>query len=143
MSDNKGRILILNVTVDVEKFVLINLYNPNTEKEQVEALNTLLNMMKTIDINGNSKLSLAGDFNVCFNINLERCGGSPSFKQKSVTNMIEIIETFNSCEIWRIRNPKKKRFTVQASYKDAWITFSFLTPCKTLTKYRNITGFFK
>ena len=89
MSDNKGRILILNVTVDVEKFVLINLYNPNTEKEQVEALNTLLNMMKTIDINGNSKLSLAGDFNVSFNINLERCGGSPSFKQKSVTNMIK------------------------------------------------------
>ena len=33
MSDNKGRILILNVTIDVKHFVVINLYNTNTENE--------------------------------------------------------------------------------------------------------------
>ena len=64
MCDNKGRILILNVTIDVKNFVLINLYNPNTENEQVEALNILLTMMKTNDINENTNLLLAGDFNV-------------------------------------------------------------------------------
>ena len=63
MCDNKGRILILNVTIDVKNFVLINLYNPNTENEQVEVLNTLLTMMKTIDINENTNILLAGDFN--------------------------------------------------------------------------------
>ena len=46
MCDNKGRILILNATIDAKNFVLINLYNPNTENEQVEVLNTLLTMMK-------------------------------------------------------------------------------------------------
>ena len=51
MSGNKGRILILNVTVDTKHCVLINLYNPNTENEQVEVLNTLLILMKTIYIN--------------------------------------------------------------------------------------------
>ena len=64
MCDNNGRILILNVTIDVKNFVLINLYNPNTENEQVEALNILLTMMKTNDINENTNLLLAGDFNV-------------------------------------------------------------------------------
>ena len=54
MCDNKGRILILNATIDVKNFVLINLYNPNTENEQVEVLNTLLTMMKSIDINENT-----------------------------------------------------------------------------------------
>ena len=31
--------------------------------------------------------------------------------------------------------------TIRASYKDAWITFSFLTSCKIYFKYRSITGF--
>ena len=93
MCDNKGRILILNVTIDVKNFVLINLYNPNTENEQVEVLNTLVTMMETTDINENTNILLAGDFNVFFNTNLECCGGNPSFKQKSVAKLIEIIET--------------------------------------------------
>ena len=41
MCDNKGRILILSAIIDAKNFVLINLYNPNTENEQVEVLNTL------------------------------------------------------------------------------------------------------
>ena len=36
--------------MDAKNFVFINLYNPNTEKKQVEILNTLLNIIKTIDI---------------------------------------------------------------------------------------------
>ena len=92
MCDNKGRILILNATIDAKNFVLINLYNPNTENEQNKVLNTLLTMMKTIDINENTNLLLAGDFNVFFNTNLECSGGNPSFKQKSVAKLIEIID---------------------------------------------------
>ena len=42
MCHNKGHILILNATIDAKNFVLINLYNPNTENEQGEVLNTLL-----------------------------------------------------------------------------------------------------
>ena len=33
-------------------------------------------MMKTFDINENTNLLLAGDFNVFFNTNLECCGGN-------------------------------------------------------------------
>ena len=121
MCDNKGRILILNATIDAKNFLLINLYNPNTENEQVEVLNTLLTMMKTIDINENTNLLLAGDFDVFFNTNLECSGGNPSFKQKSVAKLIEIIETFNLCDIWRIRNPKTKRFTFRQQHCSGFI----------------------
>ena len=34
LSDNGGRILILDTDLGDEKFILINLYNPNTEAEQ-------------------------------------------------------------------------------------------------------------
>ena len=121
MCDNKGRILILNATIDAKNFLLINLYNPNTENEQVEVLNTLLTMMKTIDINENTNLLLAGDFNVFFDTNLECSGGNPSFKQKSVAKLIEIIETFNLCDNWRIRNPKTKRFTFRQQHCSGFI----------------------
>ena len=121
MCDNKGRILILNAPIDAKNFVLINLYNPNTENEQVEVLISLLTMMKTIDINENTNLLLAGDFNVFFNTNVVCSGGNPSFKQKSVAKLIEIIETFNLCDIWRIRNPKTKRFTFRQQHFSSFI----------------------
>ena len=64
MCDKNGRMSILNVTIDAKSFVLTNLYNPNTENEQVEVLETILTMMKTIGMNENTNLLLAKDFNV-------------------------------------------------------------------------------
>ena len=81
-------------------------------------------MMKTIDINGNTNLLLAGDFNVFFNTNLECNGYNPSFKQKSVAKLIEIIETFNlvisgELEILKQKGLLSDSNTVRVSYKDA------------------------
>ena len=79
-------------------------------------------MMKAIDINETTNILLAaGDFNVFFNTNLECCGGNPSFKQKSVAKQIEIIETFNLCNIWRIINPKTKSFTFRQQHCSGFI----------------------
>ena len=38
LSDNDGRILILDADIDDENFILINLYSPNTEAEQLKTL---------------------------------------------------------------------------------------------------------
>ena len=40
-TDNDGRILILDVTINDVNFVLINLYNANTETEQISVFNNL------------------------------------------------------------------------------------------------------
>ena len=45
LSDNDGRILILDVDIDDKNFVLINLYNPNTEAEQLKTLSKLTEML--------------------------------------------------------------------------------------------------
>ena len=39
-SDENGRILIINAKVNDVKFLLVNLYNSNTESEQIKTLNT-------------------------------------------------------------------------------------------------------
>ena len=48
-TDTNGRILILDFKmVDETNFVLVNIYNPNTETEQVTTLHDLGKLLKTI-----------------------------------------------------------------------------------------------
>ena len=47
-TDKNGRILISDVMVDETNFVLVNIYNPNTETEQVTTLLDLGKMLETI-----------------------------------------------------------------------------------------------
>ena len=51
-----------------------------------------------------------------FNTSLEIQGGNPILKKKSLPELIEIRETFNLCDIWRIRNPKSKFFTFHQNH---------------------------
>ena len=58
-----GRILILDVTLDADQYILINLYNANTETEQCKIFNELQSLLKFFDINQNKRIIFAGDFN--------------------------------------------------------------------------------
>ena len=49
-TDNDGRILILGVTINDVNFVLINVYNANTETEQVSVLNNLSSLLEKFDL---------------------------------------------------------------------------------------------
>ena len=40
-TDKEGHILILNVSINESEYILINLYNTNTEKEQIDVLNNM------------------------------------------------------------------------------------------------------
>ena len=42
-------------------------------------------------------------------------------KKKSIAKLIQIKEKFNLCDIWRIRNPKIKRFTFRQQHISGFI----------------------
>lgn len=42
---------ILDVTIDDQDYILINLYNANTETEQLEVMHQLALMLEELDIN--------------------------------------------------------------------------------------------
>ena len=46
LSDGSGRILVLNATIDGTEYLLINLYNGNTEPEQLKILESLSKVLK-------------------------------------------------------------------------------------------------
>ena len=45
--DNLGCILVIEVKIDDSVFVLLNIYNANTELEQLHTLNDLINILET------------------------------------------------------------------------------------------------
>ena len=56
MNDENGRILILEVMIDDIEYLLVNIYNANTEQEQPKTLKNLSDMLENFEI--------AGDFNL-------------------------------------------------------------------------------
>ena len=56
LRDNDGRILILDLTIDDQSFILINYYNPNTEAQQLEKLEELGNLLSTLNISLNNNI---------------------------------------------------------------------------------------
>ena len=95
-------ILIIEANVDNTAFLLINLFNPNKEKDQVLILSELDNMLETYNNISKNMIVLGGYFNFFFNTRLDAIGGNPKLKKNSVTKFIEIKEKYYLCDIWRI-----------------------------------------
>ena len=53
-NDDAGHILILNVSIDDTDYILVNIYNANTETEQIKVLNNLHLLLDSLDIHQNT-----------------------------------------------------------------------------------------
>ena len=120
-NDKSGRVLILEVKIENEVLLLINLYNANTENEQLSTLSDLSNMLEKIDDINNKSIVFGGDFNLFFEAKLEEQGGYLVLKKKSLAKLIQIKEKFDLCDIWRIRNPNTKRYTFRQQHSSGYI----------------------
>ena len=105
--DNLGHILIIEVKIDDSVFMLINIYNANTEPEQLHTLDDLINILETFEDIQNKRVVLGGDLKVILNPSLDSEGDKPVIKKKTIAKLIQITENLNLCDIWRICNPKK------------------------------------
>ena len=59
-NDNQGRILLIDAEIDEDTFVLINLYNANTEMEQIKTIYELNQLLGDFCLNSNRKMMLQG-----------------------------------------------------------------------------------
>ena len=140
-TDNDGRILILDVTINDLNFVLINLYNNNTETEQVYVLNNLSSFLEKFDVTLEKNLILAGDFNLFLNSKFDAKGGKPAIKKKSLAKLIQLKESYDLCDIWRIRNPATSTFTFRQKHSTGFIhgRLDYIFISNTLQKFVNDT----
>ena len=120
-NDNDGRILILAVTINDVNFVLINLYNANTETEQLSVLNNLSTLLEKFDATLEKNLILAGGFNFFLNSKLDAKRGKPAIKKNSLAKLIQLKESYDLCDIWRIRKPVTSTFTFRQKHSAGFI----------------------
>ena len=76
--------MIPNVCINDSEYILINLYNTKTEKEQTDVLNNRFVLLEKFDTNPKKLLLLlimAGDFNSFFDSKLDAQGGNPTIKK--------------------------------------------------------------
>ena len=110
-NDFKGRFIILQIKIQGELFVFINVYLPNTEKEQLEFYHDLSKVMHKHQITSERNIIMGGDWNIVKSVTMDKSGGAMNFKQKSLEKLDEIINKLKVNDTWRIKNPSKKRFT--------------------------------
>ena len=84
-------------------------------------MSSLFELLEEFDISLTKQLVMAGDFNLFFNSTLEAQGGNPTLKKKSLAKLIEFKETYDLCDIWRVRNTKSKRFTFTQKHSSGFI----------------------
>ena len=80
--------------LDGDHYILINLYNANTETQQCKIFNELQSLLNFFDINQNKRIIFAGDFNIFFSSKVEARGGKPIPKRRSITKLVDIKEKY-------------------------------------------------
>ena len=78
-------------------------------------------MLNLFDISQNKKIIFADDFNIFFSSKLEarECKVIP--KRTSIIKLVDIKESLNICDIWRIRNPKHQNVTFRQNHSTGFI----------------------
>ena len=113
-TDNTGRYLLAEVTIQDTDFKLINIYAPNNEENQVNFYRILGHQIQS-KIDRQDHILLGGDFNVIVNPEIDRKGGAPITMSKHRRQILKYLEDIkdraNLKDIWRTRNPDVKRFT--------------------------------
>ena len=92
-NDNQGRILIVDAHIDEETFVLINVYNANTETEQIKTIYELDQLVSDFCLNSNKEMYslLRGDFNLFFDPSLEASGGKRALRKNLFQNICKYL----------------------------------------------------
>ena len=102
--------------------MLINLYNSNTEPEQLEtSLHELETILLKFDANEYNHITFSGDFNIIFNAFLEATGRNAQLKTRAVGKFSEFKDKFHLCDFWRIKHPKTKTFTFKQKHFSGFI----------------------
>ena len=107
MSDNNGRWILAEIEMGDTVITIVNVYAPNTEREQIEFFDDLNNdLVARADTNN---MVIGGDFNV----HLEKIDkkGSRDRIKKSKQNITNIMNNCNLIDIWREKHKSTKQFT--------------------------------
>ena len=102
--------MTMEAVVQESSYLFVNIYAPNRTQDQCRFFDKLNNNIDDCVANKELKIILGGDFNLTFDSDLDCSGGRP-FTKDSIKNVQNRCFDFDLVDIWRIRNPHRRRFT--------------------------------
>ena len=81
--------------IDDFDFFLINIYNANTEKEQVSVLHKLTSVLSNFENIDNHNFIFTGDFDAFFDASLNATDSTPTLKKGSINKLKELNKTLD------------------------------------------------
>ena len=104
-------IVIVEALVQDSPVVLINIYAPNKTCEAIDFYENLRSTLLESNYDQDYKFIMGDDFNVPLSLQLDSYMEVKQKKRDVVTKIRELMFDFHLVDIWRIRNPDKKRNT--------------------------------
>ena len=82
--------MIHDTILDVDQYILLDVYNAKIETEKLEILDELLSLLKNLDISQNKCIIFGDDFNMFFNSKLDGKSDKPHLTRKTIAEFVEI-----------------------------------------------------
>jgi len=110
ISDKTGRYILVEASVEGEKFFFLNINAPNDQTQQVRFLRGLSNSVLNKYKYAGQRMVLGGDFNCIMNEFDKH--GRRSFEQKKtvIQEMKTLMRTHNLIDTWSYKHPNKQAF---------------------------------
>ena len=110
-TDDNGRLLLLDVTIDDQNIILLNVYAPTKDRPDQQML-FLDKMKQFIDDFLDRNILIGGDLNTYLDPKIDKTGGKEINEQSLFGKGIMLLcEEMNLIDIYRILNPDKRRFS--------------------------------
>ena len=107
IKDDDGRFIITQIPILNKNIVLVNLYGPNEDLPSF--FQKIFDILENLE---NTQLILGGDWNVVQNFEIDRFGCKNDYKKKSRQLIHSWMEENSMSDIWRLKNPSLKRYTL-------------------------------
>ena len=106
IKDNEGNFLILIINTQQTNLALVNIYGPNNDNPQFYE-----GIRQHLEQQSYDKIIMGGDWNLVLDPNLDYHNYKNVNNIKAKDKVVEIMDEFNLCDIWREINPEMLRFT--------------------------------
>ena len=111
ITDDEGRYVIVDCNIMDERFILVNIYAPNTENGQIIYISDLEQTLTDLGFSSAQNFIIGGDWNFVRDASVDKHGGLDRIKQKSIDQMDILMNNLCLNDSWRIRNPLERRYT--------------------------------
>ena len=111
IADSEGRYIILKACIQDKDYVLINVYAPNKDKDQVNFFHKLLSILQNENLDSVDNIILGGDLNCPLDPLLHKKGGASTKGNSVISGVDDFKSKLGLVDIWRSKNTDAKSFT--------------------------------